>query len=293
MLVLVKCSVGTALGMHHWGSRLTGRTAADEPSAAIACKRETSGTRRIRDEFEAYARLDARLHGNDVRALARRVCRLVAKKSAFQRVAHAGAGRRRTDVCGGQRGDGGDHRSGAACVELTAWRRRTRRAATERETAAGIRVGEKSFAVVLGKDSADIGCGRAIIVPLWTSAGQMRGALAVCADRLMTLRRQTVEETIPPLEALAVKLGRAHGRCGLTGRLERAEKLAGLGLLASGVAHALSNPLTSVLGFAELIAETAKEPRVRADAEMIVHEARRMQQTVQESDELRAARFAH
>ena len=169
---------------------------------------------------------------------------------------------------------------------LHAWGERAVEEGTDEATPendhAEIRVGEKSFAVVLGKESAEVGCGRAIIVPLWTASGQMAGALAVCADRLMTLRRQTVEETIPPLEALAVKLARALENAALAKRLLRAEKLAGLGLLASGVAQALSNPLTAVVGLAELIEETAKETRVRRNAEMIVQEARRMRQTMQD-----------
>jgi signal transduction histidine kinase len=61
----------------------------------------------------------------------------------------------------------------------------------------------------------------------------------------------------------------------------RAERLAGLGMLAGGMAHALSNPLTAVLGFAELIAGSTGEPRVKADAEIIVREALRMRQTVE------------
>jgi signal transduction histidine kinase len=109
----------------------------------------------------------------------------------------------------------------------------------------------------------------------------MRGTLAVCADSLMSLRRQTVEETILPLEALALKLSRAIEDAEVVKQLKQADKLAGEGLLATEVAHALSDPLTSVLEFAELIVETAKETRVKADAETILHEARRMQQTVQ------------
>jgi signal transduction histidine kinase len=67
----------------------------------------------------------------------------------------------------------------------------------------------------------------------------------------------------------------------LAERLMRAERLAGLGLLAEGMAHALNNPLTAVLGFAELISATTGEERVKEDAEIIVREAQRMRQTVE------------
>jgi len=61
----------------------------------------------------------------------------------------------------------------------------------------------------------------------------------------------------------------------------RSEKLAGLGQLAGGVAHELNNPLTAVLGFAELIAETSSETRVREDADTIIREALRMRETIE------------
>ncbi len=109
----------------------------------------------------------------------------------------------------------------------------------------------------------------------------MVGALAVCADTMMSLQRRVVFEAVGPLEALAVKLGRSMENAALAERLLRTEKLAGLGLLAGGVAHALNNPLTAVLGFAELIAETTEEPRVQEDAATIVREALRMRETVE------------
>ncbi len=111
------------------------------------------------------------------------------------------------------------------------------------------------------------------MAPLWTTGGRMLGAVAVCGD--------DVEREMGPIEGLAAKLARTMENAALAERLLRSEKLAGLGQLAGGVAHALNNPLTAVMGFAELIAETTDEARVREDAGTIVREAARMRETVQ------------
>jgi len=108
----------------------------------------------------------------------------------------------------------------------------------------------------------------------------MVGALVVCADRLLSVRRSSVDGAMTAVEGLAMKLARAVENAELAERLMRSEKMAGLGLLAGGVAHALSNPLTAVLGFAELIAHTTSEARVQEDAETIVREAKRMREAV-------------
>ena len=84
-----------------------------------------------------------------------------------------------------------------------------------------------------------------------------------------------------PIEELTRKLARELENDVLRERLLRAEKLAGLGQLAGGVAHALNNPLTAVLGFAELIAESSAEPRVQKDAETIRLAALKMKETVE------------
>jgi signal transduction histidine kinase len=47
------------------------------------------------------------------------------------------------------------------------------------------------------------------------------------------------------------------------------------------MAHALNNPLTAVLGFAELIVATSGEGRVKEDAGIIVREAQRMRESVE------------
>jgi signal transduction histidine kinase len=83
------------------------------------------------------------------------------------------------------------------------------------------------------------------------------------------------------MEALAFKVERAMENAAMEERLLRAEKLAGLGLMARGMEHALNNPLTAVLGFAELIVATSSEVRVKEDAAVIVREALRMRETVE------------
>jgi signal transduction histidine kinase len=122
--------------------------------------------------------------------------------------------------------------------------------------------------------------GRAIVAPLHSAKGRLAGALAV-SHGPETAAWPVLGDTIAPVEALAAKLGRMLENAALTERLVRVEKLAGLGQLAGGVAHELNNPLTAVLGFAELIAETSAEARVREDAQMILTEALRMREIVQ------------
>ncbi|WP_433984595.1 hypothetical protein RBB78_07815 [Tunturiibacter empetritectus] len=74
----------------------------------------------------------------------------------------------------------------------------------------------------------------AIVIPLWTTSGRMMGALAVGADGLLSVRQRELEEALWPLEALGVKVARAMENAVLAEKLMRAERLAGLGMLAGG-----------------------------------------------------------
>ena len=127
-----------------------------------------------------------------------------------------------------------------------------------------------------------------IPAPEWArAAGRLVGAIVVCSDGLRVPEvdeaggKIAVDRLLSPLETLAGRLGRAMENEALGERLLRAEKLAGLGQLAGGVAHALNNPLTAVLGYAELIAESSADPRVREDAVTIAAQALKMKETVQ------------
>jgi signal transduction histidine kinase len=269
--------------------------------------------RRLRQELEAYAGLDPSLArglnaGLDAmeaaRELARRVCRTVSEKSAFTRVSMLLRNAEGRFACVGSVGI--DDLTAAA---LHSWGEKLvedERSGRVGSGGTAVRHGARSYSIPLGEWSAfdrEVGTWarsgrrerrrwrRAIVAPIRLgeahSLGRMVGAVVVCADG-HGLHGQggkwtgaALEGAIGPIETLAERLAVAMENEALAERLLRTEKLAGLGQLAGGVAHALNNPLTAVMGFAELIAETAEETRVRTDARTILTEARKMKDTVQ------------
>ena len=62
--------------------------------------------------------------------------------------------------------------------------------------------------------------------------------------------------------------------------LVRAERLSAVGELVAGVAHEINNPLQSIVGCAELLAESVTEPQLRRDVDIIRTEAGRAREIV-------------
>jgi PAS domain S-box-containing protein len=62
--------------------------------------------------------------------------------------------------------------------------------------------------------------------------------------------------------------------------LAQAERLSSLGEVVAGVAHELNNPLSAVLGYAQLLQTQSVEPKQTRDLERIVDSARRCQKIV-------------
>ena len=263
--------------------------------------------RRLREELEAYAGVGHVVEqgggglGTDpmgsARLLSRRVCRTIADKSVFTRVAMLLRDPEGRFACVGSVGI-----DDLTLAALHAWGEKV--VADERggRLVGGAGAGDRgvgSFQIRLGgwgEFDREVGSWagegrrerrrwrRGLVAPIRTHSGRMLGAIVVCADGpgIDGPEGWTVGlvRAMGPIEALAARLSATLENEILNERLLRAEKLAGLGQLAGGVAHALNNPLTAVLGFAELIAETAAETRVQKDARTILLEAMKMKETV-------------
>lgn len=120
--------------------------------------------------------------------------------------------------------------------------------------------------------------GNHVLVPLRSMRGAHVGCIGLSDPRDVT--RVNAEE-LTKIELLAGDLAVTVDNAALHRQLARAEKLAAMGQLVAGVAHELNNPLTSIVGYTELISDDVPEGPARQKLDKMLREAQRMKRIIE------------
>jgi two-component system NtrC family sensor kinase len=120
--------------------------------------------------------------------------------------------------------------------------------------------------------------GSQVLVPLRSMRGAHVGCIGLSDPRDVT---RVNGEELTRIELLAGDLAVTVDNAALHRQLARAEKLAAIGQLVAGVAHELNNPLTSIIGYSELIGDDIPKGPAREKLDKMVREAQRMKRIIE------------
>ena len=120
--------------------------------------------------------------------------------------------------------------------------------------------------------------GDKVFIPLQSARGAIVGCISM--DEPRDPARVNADE-LSNIEMLAGDLAVTVDNAALHRQLVRSEKLAAMGQLVAGVAHELNNPLTSIVGYSELMADEIQEPASRQKLEKMMREAQRMRRIIE------------
>ncbi|MGA7226570.1 MAG: ATP-binding protein [Candidatus Acidiferrales bacterium] len=218
------------------------------------------------------------LAGSDPASLAGEVTAAVTGASSFERAALFLAGEDRTLRLGGLTGFSPKQR--ARFEERTeGWTIEKLRELTRQ----GEQLGNKSFRVTLAAEfgARDPEPENIVLIPLVSGRGAQLGCLCLSGSSLPPHSSDEFDVSeIVKLEVLASDLAVTIENSRLHHQLVRSEKLAALGQLVAGVAHELNNPLTGIMGYADLLAEEVEGEKAAKRVQKLGSEARRMKRIV-------------
>jgi two-component system, NtrC family, sensor kinase len=253
-------------------------------SARLAEFQERATREQIQRFFQVTSRL---LSGADVASFCDEIARVITESSNFGRAMILLSDDQRHLYVAGA--------SGIARENLATLREAVQRSTVdtvEKLCESGREIGPHSFrldreqAMDLGAQPSDLTypsspnwkVGDEALVPLLSPRGVLVGCILL--DEPRDVHRVNTED-VAALEMLSADLAISIENSHLQRQLVLSEKLAGLGKLVSGAGHELNNPLTAVLGYAEILSGSVQDEGIHRSVEIIRREALRMKQIIE------------